>query len=373
MKRSLPTLCFGGFRLLGLPEPSLFTAMVQQVSSLHGTTVAFRWNVFLWLLFYCTTAHAGTFSTALDRNALRVGEQATLTLRFDGELPSGVPRLPDVPNLQFKFDGQSQQFAVINGQRTASLLLTYVVTADKPGDYTIPKFNVPVAGTILPSQPLSLKVHPADAKLPDTSVSTGDGQAQQSLVEIKERAERGDATAQVRLGELFRSGNGGVVKSYAQSVDWFMKAAQQGHIGAQIAVGEAYLTGFGVRQHLPEAYAWFNLAAVSSELAAKKRDALELQQPSVVQEGQTRTEQLLNQTKEKRPTIAPSDPPRTNTPGTGLPEPGDFGGAFNFGGSSGSHGKPKTDPLNDILKKAIAAGVFISIMLLVKFLIFGRK
>ena len=122
----------------------------------------------IFLLLLSSAAHAVTFSASLDRNAIRVGEQAVLTLRFDGGQPSGVPRLPDVPNLRFQGPGQSQQISIINGQRTASLLLTYSVTASQPGDYTIPAFVAPVAGAMLPSQPLALKVHPAAAKLPDT-------------------------------------------------------------------------------------------------------------------------------------------------------------------------------------------------------------
>lgn len=136
--------------------------------NLCGLPLLRRWLATAFLAFLGWSAHAITFSASLDRNAIRVGEQAVLTLRFDGGQPSGVPRLPDVPNLQIQFGGQSQQISIINGQRTASLLLTYAVVAAKPGDYTIPAFNVPVAGTMLPSQPLALKVHPAAAKLPDT-------------------------------------------------------------------------------------------------------------------------------------------------------------------------------------------------------------
>lgn len=119
-------------------------------------------------LLLCGSAHAATFSASLDRNTIRVGEQAVLTLRFDGGQPSGVPRLPDVPNLQIQYAGQSQQISINNGQRTAGLLLNYLVTPAAAGDFTIPAFNVPIAGGQLPSQPLALKVHPAAAKLPDT-------------------------------------------------------------------------------------------------------------------------------------------------------------------------------------------------------------
>ncbi|MBI5799966.1 MAG: protein BatD [Verrucomicrobia bacterium] len=127
-----------------------------------------RLAVVVCCLFLVSSVHAVTFSASLDRTTLRVGEQAVLTLRFDGGQPSGVPRLPDVANLRFQGPGQSQQISIINGQRTASLLLTYSVTPLQPGDYTIPAFQVPIAGASLPSSPLALKVLPANAKIPDS-------------------------------------------------------------------------------------------------------------------------------------------------------------------------------------------------------------
>lgn len=126
------------------------------------------WLASLWVWLAAWGAQAVTFSASLDRNAIRVGEQAVLTLRFDGGQPTGLPRLPEVPNLHIKFAGQSQQISIVNGQRTASLLLNYAVSPTASGDFTIPAFNVPAGGAMLPSQPLALKVYPAAAKLPDT-------------------------------------------------------------------------------------------------------------------------------------------------------------------------------------------------------------
>ncbi len=136
---------------------------------LHRASVT-RWLSCLWLLLagLLAPAHAVTFSASLDRTTIRVGEPAVLTLRFDGGQPDGVPRLPDVPNLRLQFTGQSQQISILNGQRVGTLLLTYAVTPAAPGDFTIPAFNVPVGGAMLPSQPLALKVLPANAKVPDT-------------------------------------------------------------------------------------------------------------------------------------------------------------------------------------------------------------
>ena len=118
----------------------------SRVESHIGVASRLLGGLLVW--WFTATVHAATFSATLDRNVIRVGEQAVLTLRFDGGQPSGVPRLPDVPNLQIQFAGQSQQIALNNGQRTVSLLLNYVVAASQPGDFTIPAFNVPVAGAM---------------------------------------------------------------------------------------------------------------------------------------------------------------------------------------------------------------------------------
>jgi hypothetical protein len=104
----------------------------------------------------------------LDRTTIRVGEQAVLTLHFQGGQPSGVPRLPTVPNLQFQAARPAQSASIINGRVTQSVSFPFVIAASQPGDYTIPSFNVPVGTGMLPTQPLVLKVLPANAKIPDT-------------------------------------------------------------------------------------------------------------------------------------------------------------------------------------------------------------
>ncbi len=158
----------GGFfslslhRMRGAGRGEGFCALVGRVAFTRLLALVCGW--FLLTL----TAHAVTFSASLDRTTLRVGEQVVLTLRFDGGQPSGVPRLPDMPNVRIQFAGQSQQISILNGQRVVSLLLTYTVTPAAPGDYTIPSFNVPVGAGTLPTQPLALKVLAANAKIPDT-------------------------------------------------------------------------------------------------------------------------------------------------------------------------------------------------------------
>jgi len=56
----------------------------------------------------------------------------------------------------------------------------------------------------------------------------------------------GSSDAQLRLGYLYGTGEGGVERDDSASTRWYRRAAEQGHSGAQIAVGNRYLQGVGV-------------------------------------------------------------------------------------------------------------------------------
>ena len=59
---------------------------------------------------------------------------------------------------------------------------------------------------------------------------------------FRELAEAGDATAQLRLAQLYERGQG-VLQSFVDAVHWFRAAAEQGSVPAQARLGEIYLTG----------------------------------------------------------------------------------------------------------------------------------
>jgi len=52
-----------------------------------------------------------------------------------------------------------------------------------------------------------------------------------------------------------------VSKDYAQAMQWYRKAADQGNADAQNAIGEMYLKGQGVRQDYAQAMRWYRKAA----------------------------------------------------------------------------------------------------------------
>jgi hypothetical protein len=117
---------------------------------------------FCWLLVLAAllpgAAWAASFSATLDRDSMTLGEQATLSLKFDGVQPQDAPGIPNIPGLQFQYVGPSSSFSFINGQTSSSITYNYVVTAQHDGDFTIPGMRANINGQILQSQPLKLVV-----------------------------------------------------------------------------------------------------------------------------------------------------------------------------------------------------------------------
>lgn len=61
----------------------------------------------------------------------------------------------------------------------------------------------------------------------------------QTVAEIRNAAEKGDASAQNKLGNTYYYGEG-VAQDYAQAVYWFQKAAEQGHSDAKKILKEKF-------------------------------------------------------------------------------------------------------------------------------------
>jgi|GEM_PF-2089945 len=81
-------------------------------------------------------------------------------------------------------------------------------------------------------------------------------------------AEQGYAEAQYFLGGLYKDGNG-VPMDYREAVKWYTKSAEQGNASAQFALGLLYEEGKGVSKNIVDAYKWYNLAAANGEESSK--------------------------------------------------------------------------------------------------------
>ena len=85
-------------------------------------------------------------------------------------------------------------------------------------------------------------------------------QTNQTILELKANAEKGDAESQLHLG-LYYFGGIGMEKNQAEAMKWFHKAAEQGNSGAENRLGAIYRAGVGVKKDSAEAVSWYRKSA----------------------------------------------------------------------------------------------------------------
>lgn len=83
-------------------------------------------------------------------------------------------------------------------------------------------------------------------------------------------ADQGLAESQHMLGVMYDRGEG-LPQDFSKAFKWFGKAANQGYAPAQYDLGRQYESGEGIPQNFSEAYVWFSLAASTGH--EKARDA----------------------------------------------------------------------------------------------------
>lgn len=78
-----------------------------------------------------------------------------------------------------------------------------------------------------------------------------------ALADVRIRAGAGDVTAQFSLGSNLYF----ATTRTSEAVEWFRRAAEQGHADAEVQMGQMYDFGFGVPQDDRQALEWYRRAA----------------------------------------------------------------------------------------------------------------
>ena len=102
---------------------------------------------------------------------------------------------------------------------------------------------------------------------------------QETVAEVRAKAEQGVVEAQYNLGVMYGTGRG-VPEDDAEAVRWYRLAADQGNHLAQVILGGMYGNGQGVPQDYVQAHMWFNITTsratgVQRERAVENRDRVE--------------------------------------------------------------------------------------------------
>ena len=86
--------------------------------------------------------------------------------------------------------------------------------------------------------------------------------------------QRRDVEPQYNLGNMYYRGEG-VPQNDKEAANWYRKAANQGHAGAQLNLGVMYKLGSGVPENDVKAYNWWSVAkAQGDEDATSNLDRL---------------------------------------------------------------------------------------------------
>lgn len=116
-------------------------------------------------------------SASLDRQQVAMGEQAVLNVTVSGNVSNlPAPQPPGLSEFQISNAGTSQSFSWVNGQASARVIHTYILTPNQVGKFTIPPFRLTVEGQTLETQPLPLEVVKGNAAaVPSPGASTQGG------------------------------------------------------------------------------------------------------------------------------------------------------------------------------------------------------
>jgi uncharacterized protein len=106
----------------------------------------------------------------------------------------------------------------------------------------------------------------------------------------RKAAEQGHAAAQYDLGNVYYHGLGVPPENYAEAMRWYREAAKQGHAEAQNALGNMYYHGLGVPPNYVLAYMWTNLASANHQ---SRDEVAEKMTSAQISEGQRMSERCL--------------------------------------------------------------------------------
>jgi uncharacterized protein len=143
------------------------------------------------------------------------------------------------------------------------ILIDAKIISETPDSVTIR-----YAGGLMMAQKTSLPAktlaqHPLDPKIAAA--------AQQQAIELskaKEAAEKGSASAELKIGDIYFNGVG-VATDHGEALRWYLKAASQGNSDAEFNVGRMYYDGDGDFKNYPKAMKWYLEAAGQNVAAAQ--------------------------------------------------------------------------------------------------------
>lgn len=116
------------------------------------------WFILLSAFATLPFARAASFEVRAEPESVVAGDTITLQLIFTDCGKVAPPALPELPNCTSQFTGTSQQYSIVNGTSSSSLIHQYALRPTVEGTLEIPALNVVVNGQKLTSNPVTVRV-----------------------------------------------------------------------------------------------------------------------------------------------------------------------------------------------------------------------
>jgi len=108
---------------------------------------------------------AASATATFDRSIVESGETVRLNVTLEGEQPTEVPRVPNLPLVQtIQYLGPRQMTQIINGVSSFQVVFQFQLQTRGEGELTLPSLSIATRGGTFQTQPVSCRVTPKEAK-----------------------------------------------------------------------------------------------------------------------------------------------------------------------------------------------------------------
>jgi len=120
---------------------------------------------------------------------------------------------------------------------------------------------------------------PSKMTKPLIASASADSRTPTWLEDVRQRAERGDSDAELKLGAAYANGQNGV-ENYTEAVKWLTRSADHGNVTAAAVLGafdwagRGVTQGHGLTEEYVDAYMWSAIAEAQGDEASSYRAAI---------------------------------------------------------------------------------------------------
>lgn len=127
-----------------------------------------------WIHWFCALLLAGSMglraagasvSAAFDRAIAESGETVRLNVTLEGDQPTAVPRIPNLPMVQsVQYLGPRQMTQIVNGVSSFQVVFQFQMQTRGEGELTVPSLTVTTRAGNLQTEPVTCRIIPREPK-----------------------------------------------------------------------------------------------------------------------------------------------------------------------------------------------------------------